>query len=121
MGIQTFRYFIEYHHMVEKIHQGEMTFWGCYVNNYLVGVVALRTGQHISLLFVRSRFHHLGIATRLMDVAVDAVLSENPAIRAVTVNASPYAVEFYHKYGFFDLGRERKENGIRFTPMKKML
>ena len=45
MGIQTFRHFIEYHNMVEKVNQGEMKFYGCYLNQYLIGVIALRTGQ----------------------------------------------------------------------------
>ena len=118
MGIATFRHFIEYHNMVEKVHQGEMRFWGCYLNNYLIGVVALRTGQHISLLFVRDKFHHLGVARKLINVAIDAVAMENPHIRAVTVNSSPYAVGFYEKMGFVPLGPEQKADGIRFTSMR---
>ncbi len=119
MGIQTFRYFIDYSHMVEKVRQGEMTFWGCYLHNYLVGVIALRTGQHISLLFVRGQFHHLGIATSLVDVVIDQVAASEPEIRAVTVNASPYAVGFYKKIGFLPLKEEQKADGIRFTPMRR--
>lgn len=119
MGIQTFRYFIDYSHMVEKVRQGEMTFWGCYLHNYLVGVIALRTGQHISLLFVRGQFHHLGIATSLVDVVIDQVAASDPEIRAVTVNASPYAVGFYKKIGFLPLKEEQKADGIRFTPMRR--
>ena len=118
MGIATFRHFIEYHNMVEKVDQGEMRFWGCYQNNELAGIIALRRGQHISLLFVRERFHHLGIARKLMRVAVDAVAEEKPQIRAVTVNSSPYAVGFYKKMGFVPLGPEKKEDGIRFTSMR---
>lgn len=119
MGIQTFRHFIEYSNMVEKVRQGEMRFWGCYLNNYLVGVIALREGQHISLLFVRGRFHHLGIATQLVKIAVAAVEAEDPKIRAVTVNASPYAAAFYKKIGFKALKEEQKKDGIRYTPMRK--
>lgn len=118
MGIKTFRHFIEFGNMVEKVNQGEMTFWGCYQNNYLVGVIALRTGQHISLLFVREKFHHLGVARRLVRVAENHVLSMEPAVRAITVNSSPYAVGFYKKLGFVPLGPERAENGIRFTSMR---
>ena len=118
MGIATFRHFIEYHNMVEKVHQGEMKFWGCYLNNYLVGVVALRTGQHISLLFVRDKFHHLGVARKLMNVAINTVIIENPQVRAVTVNSSPYAVGFYKKLGFVPLGPEQRADGIRFTSMR---
>ena len=106
MGIATFRHFIEYHNMVEKVHQGEMRFWGCYLNNYLIGVVALR------------KFHHLGVARKLINVAIDAVDMENPRIRAVTVNSSPYAVGFYEKMGFVPLGPEQKADGIRFTSMR---
>lgn len=118
IGIKTFRHFIEYGNMVEKVRQGEMTFWGCYLNNYLVGVIALRTGQHISLLFVREKFHRLGVARRLVRVAVNGLANQNPEIRAVTVNSSPYAVEFYKKIGFVPLGPEEKRDGIRFTSMR---
>lgn len=118
MGVQTFRHFIEYGNMVEKVRQGEMRFWGCYLNNYLVGVIALREGQHISLLFVRGKFHHLGIAGKLVRVAVDAVAVTEPKIRAVTVNSSPYAVGFYEKMGFDALGTEQQADGIRFTSMR---
>ena len=116
-----FLHFIEYHNMVEKVNQGEMKFYGCYLNQYLIGVIALRTGQHISLLFVRGKFHHLGVATKLMKVVENEVLAQNPKIRAVTVNASPYAVGFYEKNGFVPLDKEQKADGIRFTPMRKMI
>lgn len=118
MGVATFRHFIEYHNMAEKVSQGEMRFWGCYQNNDLAGVIALRSGQHISLLFVREQYHRLGIARRLMNVAVDAVAAEGPKVRAVTVNSSPYAVGFYKKVGFVPLGPEQKADGIRFTSMR---
>ena len=121
MGIATFRHFVTYSNMVEKVNQGEMKFYGCYLNQYLIGVIALRTGQHISLLFVRGKFHHLGVATKLMKVVENEVLAQNPKIRAVTVNASPYAVGFYEKNGFVPLDKEQKADGIRFTPMRKMI
>lgn len=118
IGVKTFQHFIEYGNMVERLRQGEMKFWGCYLNSYLVGVIALRQGQHISLLFVRDRFHHLGIARKLLNVAVDAVESKEPEVRVVTVNSSPYAVGFYEKMGFVALGPEKKADGIRFTSMR---
>ena len=36
----------------------------------------------------------------------------------LTVNSSPYAVDFYHKRGFRDTGAETVADGIRFTPME---
>ena len=38
----------------------------------------------------------------------------------MTVNAAPYALGFYHKLGFQDTGMEETNDGIRFTPMKRV-
>ena len=121
MGVKTFQHFIEYHAMRERLEKGEMKLWGCYQNSYLVGVIALREVQHISLLFVRKRFHHLGIASRLVRVAINEVKSSRPEIPQITVNSSPYAVGFYEAVGFTALGPEEKRDGIRFTSMRRSL
>ena len=39
----------------------------------------------------------------------------------VTVNASPYGVEFYHRLGFRDLRPQEKRDGIIYTPMEFVL
>ena len=57
----------------------------------------------------------------IISTVGNGVLAQNPKIRAVTVNASPYAVGFYEKSGFVPLDKEQKANGIRFTPMRKMI
>ena len=121
MGVKTFQHFIEPNAMRERLEKGEMKLWGCYQNSYLVGVIGVRTGQHISLLFVREKFHHLGIASRLVRIAVADVKASGPEIPAVTVNSSPYAVGFYKAVGFEPLGPEEKRDGIRYTPMRKGL
>ena len=121
MGVKTFRHFIEYSSIVEKVNAGEMKFWGCYQNNFLVGVVAIREGQHISLLFVRGKFHHLGAGTMLVNAAIADIASGNPENPVVTVNSSPYAVEFYKAVGFEPLDEEQKADGIRYTPMRRPL
>ena len=119
IGVKTFRHFIDRQSMVERVEAGEMKFWGCYLNNYLVGVIALRTGQHISLLFVRGQFHRLGVGRQLLKVAIADVAASDPQIPYVTVNSSPYAVEFYRACGFEALGSEEKKDGIRYTSMKR--
>ncbi|MCR5691418.1 MAG: GNAT family N-acetyltransferase [Eubacterium sp.] len=118
MGIETFRHFIDYHNMLDRLQKGQMKFWGCYIGNYLVGVIGMREGQHISLLFVREKFHHLGIARNLVKMGVEDVLAGDPEVRAVTVNSSPYAVGFYRRLGFEALGPEETANGIRYTSMR---
>ena len=121
MGMKTFQHFIEFHSMREKVESGEMKFWGCYQNSYLVGVIAIRPVQHISLLFVRGQFHHLGIASRLVRIAIADIKASGPEIPAVTVNSSPYAVGFYKAVGFEPLEEEQKRDGIRYTPMRRSL
>lgn len=121
MGIKTFQHFIDYHAMLERMESGEMKFWGCYQNSYLIGVIAIRPMQHISLLFVRGQFHHLGVASRLVRVAVSDIRSDKPKIPYVTVNSSPYAVGFYKSVGFEALGPEESRDGIRFTSMRRTL
>ena len=118
IGTKTFSHFIEYGNMKKMVDDGQMIFWGCYLNQYLVGVLALREGQHISLLFVRSKFHRLGVAKRLIKMAIDYVKNSNPSIKAITVNSSPYAVEFYKKMGFVQEEAEKSKDGIRYTFMK---
>ena len=121
MGIKTFQHFIEYHSMFDRMESGEMKFWGCYQNSYMVGVIAIRPIQHISLLFVRGQFHHLGVASRLVRMAISDIREGKPEIPYVTVNSSPYAVEFYKKVGFKPLGPEETRDGIRFTSMRRTL
>ncbi len=118
MGIETFRHFIRYENMLPKVQSGEMVFWGCYDGSQLAGVIALRTGQHVSLLFVRKEYQKKGIGKRLIQVLWNHVMESDPEIRAITVNSSPCGVEFYKRVGFCPLGAERTENGIRFTPMR---
>ncbi len=121
MGVKTFRHFIEYSSIVQKVNAGEMKFWGCYQNNYLIGVIAIREGQHISLLFVRGKFHRLGAASMLVNVAIASIASNKPSTPVVTVNSSPYAVDFYKAIGFVAIDEEQKRDGIRYTPMRRPL
>ena len=39
----------------------------------------------------------------------------------LTVNASPYGAAFYRRLGFRDLGPERQQDGIIFTPMEYII
>ena len=95
MGIRTFRHFISHENITEKVRSGEMVFFGAYDKNELIGVISMRSGFHISLLF-----------------------EENPYLRQITVNASPYGKPAYQAMGFCPLSKEQKKDGMRFTPMR---
>ncbi len=85
-----------------------------------VGMISLREKSHISLLFVDSDYHGNGVGSALIKY-VSRYVKDEEGMERLTVNSSPYAVGFYHKRGFKDLGPETVADGIRFTPMELWL
>ncbi len=86
------------------------------VEEKIIGLISLREVNHISLLFVDEKYHKQGIGRALMNYAA-AYLYEEKGKIFCTVNAAPYAVEFYKKIGFHAVKQEESRDGIRYTPM----
>ena len=84
----------------------------------LVGVIEVRSNNHISLLFVKTEYHHRGIARKLLQLSLEACRKAKPDLDQIDVNSSPYAVGIYAKLGFKRTDMEQEVNGIKFTPMK---
>ena len=90
-------------------------FYGAYICDKLVGVIATRNEHHhIGLLFVDRNFQRRGIG-RLLIQHILKRKDEAP----ITVNASPYGHEFYNKLGFEDTNGEQITNGVRYYPMSR--
>lgn len=117
-GIRTFEYFIRRENMEQYMESGDMVFFGAYVSSQLVGVVAMRNGVHISLLFVDKEYQRKGVAKCLVRRAAAYSLQQDPALKHITVNASPNGVPAYLAMGFYPLSTEQKKEGMRFTPMR---
>ena len=81
------------------------------------GVIELRDNDHVSLLFVDSRFQRHGIARELLERALSLARPAKPGLDRVTVNSSRFGVPIYEKLGFRQTGPERSVNGIVFIPM----
>lgn len=107
-GIATFHDFLHDPDAVSLL-----TFYGAYVEDQLVGVLATRGNSHIALFFVEPCFQRQGVGRALFSAARAACQSD-----AMTVNSSPYAVDIYCCLGFHALSPEQLTDGIRFTPMK---
>ena len=90
-----------------------MPFYGAFHGGELVGVLAMRKPQHISLFFVKETWHRQGVGRLLFDA-----MRRDYAQQVFTVNASPYAVEIYRHLGFVPTDSEQVTNGIRYTPMR---
>jgi ribosomal protein S18 acetylase RimI-like enzyme len=91
------------------------------VDGELVGMIELRQGEHLSMLFVDAAFHRRGIARRLYDAALERLQREHPTVCEITVNASRYGVAAYERLGFVVSGEEQTVNGITFVPMTARL
>lgn len=81
----------------------------------IVGVVSLRGGNHVSLLFVDEHFHKKGIARKLLSFAQEEFLP--PMDMRMSVNAAPYAIEFYKKVGFMGDSELQMADGITYLPL----
>lgn len=115
-GIEKFRAFIYDENLKKRFEEGLFQVVGAFHGSRMVGVIALRDNSHISLLFVDEDYQNAGIGGLLVKhllVYCYRKLNQN----RVTVNSSPYAVEFYHHLGFRDIGGQIDDGGIFFTPM----
>ena len=119
-GVENFENFVTDSTLYRMFIMGNYQLFVAVMRNRIVGMITLRDSTHISLLFVDERYHRQGIGRALIRYLADYLATEVGAGR-MTVNASPYGVEFYHRMGFRDLGPETTRDGIIYTPMEFIL
>ena len=108
-GIKEFKKAIDDNNWVE-----EREFYGAFdENNKIIGVIATKDTNHISLFFVDGKYHRQGIGRKLYN-KVKELNKEG----YFTVNSSPYAHEVYKHLGFIDTDKKQCINGLIFFPMK---
>jgi len=119
-GVKNFQNFITYSTLHRMFIMGAYQLFVALDHSKVIGMITLRDSTHISLLFVDEMYHRQGIGRGLIKYLTEYLLSEVGASK-VTVNASPYGVEFYHKLGFTDIRSEEMKDGIIYTPMEFIL
>lgn len=119
-GIKSFQDFISDTVLHRMFIMGAYQLFAAFEDKKMIGMISLRNETHISLLFVDASYHKKGVGRALINYVGSYVLSEE-GFRYITVNAAPYAIGFYHKLGFCDTDREKLNDGIRYTPMRKRL
>lgn len=87
----------------------------------IIGMLSVINDSHIALFFVNPRYQGKGIGKNLIDEAINNCLNRNPELSVVTVSSSSNSKSFYEEAGFEVLGDEINEEGLRFTPMRKLL
>lgn len=116
-GIDNFNDFITDNGIYQKFCEGKFPLFVALENDRIVGIIALRNDNHISLLFVEAESHRKGIGEKLIAYAKEYVITEL-CMQSLSVFAAPYAVNFYKKCGFAPIDEEKTRDGIRFTPME---
>lgn len=123
MGVESFkRDIVENPEYLENARRGICPIYGAFDGDKIVALMGMRSSKtHINLVFTKKEYHRKGIARAIFRYLLNDILTENPALEALTLNASPYGLPFYLALGFVPLTGEQEINGIRFTPMKYII
>lgn len=117
-GIQNFLEFITDEKLFHSFLRGEYQMMVALDREKVVGAASVRNRNHLSLLFVDEAYHRQGIGRKLLDTFC-RYLKNEAGEQYMSLNAAPYAVEFYRKIGFRQVRPEEVVGGIRVTSMEK--
>lgn len=119
-GLETFkRDIVENPEFIENCKKGICPIYAAFDRGKIIGIIGMRANKtHINLVFTKKEYHRQGIATAIFNYLLDDLLRENPKLKEITLNSSPYGLGFYKHIGFIPLSDELETNGIRYTPMK---
>ncbi len=108
-GVETFkRDLVENPEFLENARQGICPIYGAFDGDKIVALMGMRSSKtHINLVFTKKEYHRKGIARAIFRYLLNDILRENPALDALTLNASPYGLPFYLALGFIPLSEEQ--------------
>ncbi|MBD2088870.1 GNAT family N-acetyltransferase [Microcoleus sp. FACHB-1515] len=109
-GIADWQQLCSAEELQARILSGEKTLVAVH-NRIVVGFIAFRRGNHLSLLFVRQEYSGKGIGRELLTRCTNG-------FEQITVNASDLAVGFYRRLGFEQSDDRFFKNGSWGTPMR---
>ncbi|MBU1241433.1 GNAT family N-acetyltransferase [Myxococcota bacterium] len=115
-GIDEFRSFVNVPSMKARLRDGNIMLVAR-EGRKLVGVIEIRSKNHISLFFVAPSHQRRGIARALFQRAVALSRSRHKHITQITVNAALKAVVAYKALGFTPISGIMNQNGITYRPM----
>ena len=85
-------------------------------NENVEGVIELKEGRHVAMLFIRPKSQKSGIGRKLLISALN-----HAKVETVTVSASLSSVAAYENYGFELSGEVAESAGLVYQPMKLKL
>lgn len=119
-GIETFkRDIVQNEDFISQCREGICPIYAAFDAGKMIGIIGMRSNRtHINLAFVRKEYHRQGVATSIFRYLLADLIKNDPALKEITLNSSPYGKPFYLHIGFEPLSDEQETDGIRFTPMK---
>lgn len=118
-GVNRFFEFITDDELYVSFLKGEYRLMVALDGGKVIGAGSLRNGNYLSLLFVESSYHHKGVGSAILGRLCE-YLEKEKGERYMSLQAAPYAVNFYRKQGFRAVRPEMEFSGIRVTPMEKV-
>ncbi|MCL1827601.1 MAG: GNAT family N-acetyltransferase, partial [Candidatus Cloacimonetes bacterium] len=98
-GNRTFNDFTEPKNVLDRFNKELCKFFIAKCNNEIIGVLETKNNDHISLYFVKKKYHKQGIGRKLFQIFMDTI-KDDVEIKAISVNSSIYAEKIYSKLGF---------------------
>lgn len=118
-GEKSFRGFITDERLHKLFLSGYFKLYVLEEDGEVLGVIATKEYDHISLLFVDRKKQKMGIGRRLTEY-VEFIAAQN-GVTKTTVNAVIGAEGFYKKLGYINAGHLSEQDGVRSTPMCKFI
>lgn len=116
LGKKNFLDFISGEQLYKLFLSGNYRMVVAICDGKIVGMGTLRSGNHISLLFVDEKYHWRGIGRKILSKLQEGL--DNGRSLRLTVNSSPYGEGFYRKLGFIPFSDWTEADGITFLPME---
>ncbi|WP_426210652.1 GNAT family N-acetyltransferase [Pseudomonas sp. TWR2-1-1] len=114
-GIDTFAKVVAAQAFAERM-EGDNLMLVCVSDGVIVGLIELKQGCHVAMLFVAPGWQRRGIGMGLVNAALKQARGQ-----LVTVRTSLSSVAAYESYGFVLTGEVGEFAGLVFQPMEKRL
>ena len=101
-GINAFKTFINDPILKQMFTEGRYRTLAAFQNGLMIGFLGVRNKRGIAAALLKRMF---------------AMTYKEYGKMEMTVNSSPYAVDFYHRIGFTDTDFVQTTDGITYTPM----
>jgi ribosomal protein S18 acetylase RimI-like enzyme len=115
--IDGFRAYANEPALCRMAEEGRLTLWGVFEENRIVGMSAMQSEGHITMLYVYSAFQRRGFGSSLIE-EMRRYAATKYGLRMVTLNALPaWTSDFFAKRGFRPVKLEPGTQ-LPFVPMQ---